>query len=60
MICPKCGRSLFIEHEDGMQCRNCWRIVYLDKHNAPIKYQMVFIPHGMNVQKRLEPEYTRR
>jgi len=21
--CPKCGKSLFIYHEDGWQCFNC-------------------------------------
>lgn len=30
-ICPKCTYSKFIQHEDGYQCINCFKIVYIRK-----------------------------
>ena len=36
-VCPKpeCGGTSFIQHEDGWQCLNCMKIIYLDE---PLPY----------------------
>jgi len=31
VICPKCGASQWWVIEDGMECLQCSRILYLDK-----------------------------
>ena len=33
MVCPKpdCGGIKFIKHEDGYQCLNCFKIIYVRK-----------------------------
>ncbi|GEM_PF-4826963 len=37
LICPKpyCGSTSFASHEDGWQCLNCMKIIYVDK---PLPY----------------------
>ena len=34
--CPKsgCGGTRFIKHEDGYQCLNCFKIIYVKNNNG--------------------------
>lgn len=30
-VCPKCGYYMCIRHEEGVQCLNCFKIIYLGR-----------------------------
>ena len=54
MNCPKCNQNKFIDHEDGLQCLNCLKIIYL-KDGRPVEYKTKFIRHGRQVGTKIEP-----